>query len=123
MEVLGAAVLSALLIWQVLAVGKLKTEKADLRTQLQTAQLRVQASDVSNKSCQLALGTAGAATEALSRATQSAYSAVDQALQRAQDRTPVTASEVARLLSVRAPVGQDCQTATGLARAAWGEGQ
>ena len=111
-----AAVLGVLLIWQGHTVSSLKL-------QLKDKDLIIQAQDTTAKSCTAALGRVSLATKALSDATAVAYGQADKALQAAQDRAPAAAQERTRLLSVRAPEGQDCQVARGLAQAAWEEGQ
>lgn len=123
LELAGTAILSGLLIWQVLTAQALRVDVAQLKTQVQTAQLRIQASDVSNQSCQVALAASGRATAALAEGTKETMATVAAALQRGQDRATSTAGEVARLLSVRAQPGQDCQSAYRLAQSAWEEGQ
>jgi hypothetical protein len=123
MELIGTAVLAGLLVWQVLTNASLKVDVARLQTAAQADQLRVQASDVSNKSCQLALAASSRATEALASGTKETMASVAAALQRGQDRSVGLAPELTRLLSVRAAPGQDCQIAAGLARAAWEEHQ
>jgi hypothetical protein len=123
MEMLGTAVLTGLLIWQTLTAAGLRTQVARLETSVQKDQLVIQAKDVTAKSCQAALTVSSAATAALHDATTVAYAQADKALQRAQDRNQAVSKDVTRLLSVRPAAGQDCQTATGLARAAWEEGQ
>jgi len=122
-ELLTATVLVGLLIWQTLSGAALRVKVAQTETSLQAAQLIIQAKDVSAKSCQAALDRVNAATNALHESTMVIQASTDEALQRAQDRTQEVSKDVSRLLSVRAAAGQDCQTATGLARSAWEEGQ
>lgn len=123
LEIVGSAVMAGLLVWQLLTNAGLKVKVAKLETSAQADQLSVQASDVSNKSCQLALAETSRATTALAQGTKETMGSVVLALQRGQDRSASTAGEVARLLTIRPAAGQDCQTATGLARDAWEEGQ
>jgi len=123
MELAGSALLGGLLIWQALVGAALRTEVARLQTAQQADQLVIQAKDATAKSCQAALDSSGAATRALADATDALQGLAGTALQKAQDRNQTAALDIARLLSVRPAAGMDCQTATGLARAAWEEGQ
>lgn len=123
LELVTGGILTGLLIWQLLTSAALRTDVARLETRRQADQLVIQAKDLSAKSCQAALVQTSAATTALQAATSVAYAQADKALQRAQDRNPAVLRDITRLLTVRPAEGQDCQTATGLARAAWEEGQ
>ena len=114
---------TGLLVWQLLTAAALRTDVATLKSDLKSKDLIIQAKDTTAASCTAALGRVSAATSALSQATTVAYAQADKALQAAQDRASGTAETVQRLLSVRAPEGQDCKIARGLAQAAWEEGQ
>jgi hypothetical protein len=106
-----------------LTLAAVRTDLANQRTTTQLANVRVLAAEGTSKSCQAALGQVQVATGAFAEATKQAYAATGLALQRASGRDQAAQTAITRLLSVRAVPGQDCQTALGLARGAWEDGQ
>lgn len=122
-ELIGTAVMAAVIAWLLISRANVQTALANQKVETKLAHLRHQAASVGAASCQAALGQVQVATSGLVQATQSAYRATEVALQRANTRSLDVRQEVTRLLSIRPAAGQDCQTATGLARAAWEERQ